>query len=164
MINWKLEVRKISSLRDYYKNPRTLTKDQEFHLSTSIKKFGLIDKPIINTDGTLIGGHQRKRVLKKLGLKEVECYVPDRKLTEKEIEELNIRLNKNTGDFDFDILANQFEIHDLVEWGFALNELDVSVEAEKPASQEAEEELNICPTCGQKTSKDLDELTQDSDS
>lgn len=159
MIQWTLQIRKISSLKDYHKNPRTLTKDQEHHLSTSIQKFGLIDKPIINVDGTLIGGHQRKRVLKKLGLKEVECYVPDRELTEKEIEELNIRLNKNTGEFDFDILANQFELHDLVEWGFALNELDVSVEAEKPASQESEEELNICPACGQKTNKDLDELS-----
>jgi len=99
-IEWHIEKRKISELKDYSKNPRTLSKDQEAHLRQSLTKFGLIDKPIINTDNTIIGGHQRKRTLKKMGLKEIEVNVPSRPLDEKEIEELNIRLNKNTGSFE----------------------------------------------------------------
>jgi len=44
-------------------------------------------------------------------------------LSEKEVEELNIRLNKNTGSWDFDILANEFELPDLFEWGFSESNL-----------------------------------------
>lgn len=140
-ILWTLEKRKLKDLKDYAKNPRTLTKDQEAHLSASIEKFGLIDKPIVNLDGTLIGGHQRKRVLKKLGLKEVDCYVPDRLLTEKEVEELNIRLNKNTGDFDFDILANQWETLDLLNWGFTADELQIADPTETEIEDDSSEVL-----------------------
>lgn len=127
-IVWHIESRKISSLKDYHKNPRSLTKDQEAHLRISLEKFGLIDKPVINLDNTIIGGHQRKRTLKKLGYKEVECNVPSRMLEPKEIEELCIRLNKNTGEWDYELLANQWEPSDLIDWGFTEDELQFKVE------------------------------------
>lgn len=151
-ITWNLEKRKISQLKDYEKNPRKLTKDQELQLSESIEKFGIIDKPIVNSDNILIGGHQRKRVLKKLGYKEVECYVPSRHLTEKEVEELNVRLNKNVGEWDFDILANQFEVLDLIEWGFTADDLlgDTSKEKDVISSEvekSEEQDKVICPAC-----------------
>lgn len=117
-ILWKLEKRNLNDLKDYYKNPRKLTKKQFIHLKESIEKFGLIDKPILNHDNTIIGGHQRKEILKKLHVKEIECYVPSRPLSDKEVEELNIRLNRNTGEWDMDILANQWNDQDLLNWGF----------------------------------------------
>ena len=147
---WSLEKRKLSTLKDYHKNPRTLTQEQEAHLSTSIEKFGLIDKPIINTDGTLIGGHQRKRVLKKLGLKEVECYVPSRTLDKREVEELNIRLNKASGSFDYDKLVNEYDISDLAEWGFNASDFDLNLEVEETEATEPEGK-HQCPTCGKKS-------------
>ncbi len=128
MIQWKLKTFQVKNLKDYSKNPRKLSKHQYEHLKTSIEKFGLIDKPIVTEDGLLIGGHQRKRVLEKSGIKEVECYVPDRVLSDKEIEELNIRLNKNTGEWDFDILANQWEKPDLISWGFTETEIPTMTE------------------------------------
>lgn len=129
MIKWTLTEKKLSDLKDYPKNPRQLSKDQAKHLSTSINKFGLIDKPIINTDGTIIGGHQRKRILKDAGFKTVQCWTPDRELIESEIEELNIRLNKNTGDWNFDILANEWSLADLLEWGFTSDDFpDLDIE------------------------------------
>lgn len=124
-MKWKLELKKISDLKDYHKNPRRLSKEQYEHLKTSIDKFGLIDKPIITKDNILIGGHQRIQILKKENIKEVECWVSDQELTEKDIEELNIRLNKNTGEWDFDILANEWEIDDLLKWGFNPDELEI---------------------------------------
>lgn len=124
-LTWNLEKRKVSSLREYPKNPRSLSKEQYGHLQHSIGTFGLIDKPIINVNGDIIGGHQRKKVLQRMKIKEVECWVPDRELTEKEVEELNIRLNKNTGDFDFDILANEWEISDLLSWGFDVKDFSL---------------------------------------
>ena len=124
-ITWSLKTFQIDELTDYAKNPRSLTKQQFEQLKKSLDKFGLIDKPIINADekNTVIGGHQRLRVLRAEGQKSVECWIPSRKLTDREVEELNIRLNKNTGDWDFDVLANEFELPDLVEWGFTEYEL-----------------------------------------
>lgn len=131
MITWKIETRKISELKDYSKNPRKLSPQQAEHLKTSLQKFGLIDKPIINLDNTIIGGHQRKKTLKKLGIKEIEVNVPDRHLTEKEVEELNIRLNKNTGEWDFKTLEVDWQINDLLEWGFVVDEFPEIKEIEE---------------------------------
>lgn len=121
-IEWHLEKRKLSSLKNDPKNPRLLSKDDEQNLQKSIDKFGLIDKPCITPSGLMIGGHQRKKILKKMGLKEVECWVPSRELTDKEVDELNIRLNRNTGEWDYDKLA-EWKTEDLLEWGFRSDEL-----------------------------------------
>jgi len=110
----------------------------------------MIDKPIVNldSDNTIIGGHQRKHVLEATGVKECECWIPDRQLTEREVEELNIRLNKNTGSWDFDTLANEFELPDLVEWGFEPFELGVNdTEEEKLAPDEIPEQYMILIEC-----------------
>ena len=123
MITWHLETRKISTLKPHPSNPRKLTKEQHAHIKTSLDKFGLVEKPIVNPDGAIIGGHQRIKVLKDSGLKEVECWVPDSPLDQRALDEMNIRLNKNTGEWDFDILANSWEITDLFEWGFTADEL-----------------------------------------
>ena len=109
-MKWHLETRKIKDLKKHSKNPRTLNKNQEKHLSQSLNKFGLIEKPIVTIDGLIIGGHQRINVLKKQKVKEIECWVADQEISEKDIDELNIRLNKNTGDWDYDILADQWEV------------------------------------------------------
>ena len=124
-ITWSLKTFQIDELTDYAKNPRSLTKQQFEQLKKSLDKFGLIDKPIINADEkhTVIGGHQRLRVLRSENQKSVECWYPSRELDEKEVEELNIRLNKNTGEWDFNVLANEFEMGDLLEWGFDESEL-----------------------------------------
>ncbi len=124
-INWTLRTFNLAELTDYYKNPRSLSEKEFKQLKTSLDKFGMIDKPIVNLDSanTIIGGHQRKHVLEASGVKECECWVPDRELSEKEVEELNIRLNKNTGSWDFDTLANEFELDDLLDWGFDKDKL-----------------------------------------
>ena len=152
MIEWHIEKRKISELKDYEKNPRRISKEQAEHLKASLEKFGLIDKPIINTDNTIIGGHQRKNTLKKMGIHEVECNVPSRTLSEREIEELNVRLNRNQGEFDYDILANSFEVPDLVDYGFSLDTLLGHNEkddcTEKTDSVKKGKKLKMCPQCG----------------
>jgi len=52
------------------------------------------------------------------GATQIQVWFPDRPLDEKEMEKFNIVLNKVSGEFDFDILANQFDIGDLLMWGF----------------------------------------------
>ena len=150
MINWRLERKSIKDLQKFQKNPRTLSKDQFRQIKTSLDKFGLIDKPIVNLDNTIIGGHQRLEVLKKSGEKEVECWVPDQELSTHDIEELNIRLNLNHGDFDYDTLANEFEIPDLLEWGFNPEDLMGACAEEIPSEEKEEKKkkLHECPNCG----------------
>ena len=127
-IKWTLHNFQLDELTDYYKNPRSLSEKEFKQLKTSLDKFGMIDKPIVNLDAgnTIIGGHQRKHVLEASGVKECECWVPDRELTDKEVEELNIRLNKNTGSWDFDTLANSWEVSDLLDWGFSEFDLGIN--------------------------------------
>jgi len=140
-MNWKLTKKKLSEVKPYDKNPRQMTKKGMEDLHKSIDKFGLAEPIVINTDGIIVGGHARFLVLKERGAKEFDCYIPDRELSEKEVQELNVRLNKNiAGEFDFDILANEFELNDLLEWGFEEKELDLSL-----WSDETDEQLDDAP-------------------
>lgn len=142
-MKWNRETRKIKDLHEYAKNPRTLSKEQGKLLQESLTKFGQCEPLVINTDGTIVGGHQRLRTLRKMGTKEVDVYVPDTTLTEKEVEELCIRLNKNVGSWDFDMLGNAWDPSDLVDWGFDMEELHLE---ELPGSEESEsnQEPKIC--------------------
>lgn len=150
MLNWSLQTRKLSDLKDHPKNPRKLTKDQEAHLRASLDKFGLVDKIIVNTDGTIIGGHQRKKTLRKMGLKDVECLIPERPLSEKEVEELGIKLNRIHGSFDYEILANEYQVEDLLDWGFTSEELfDAPLSSiDEEEEQHTKKKSKSCPHCG----------------
>lgn len=141
-INWKIETRTLDQLKSHPSNPRKLSKHDAEHLQKSIEKFGLIDKPIINTDNTIIGGHQRVEILRRMKIKEVECYVPDHTLSQKEVDELCLRLNKNIGEWDWDLLANEWETGDLLEWGFNEEELCLNAGIEEIESEETDETLH----------------------
>lgn len=156
-ITWHLEKRKLKDLQAYFKNPRILTDKQWEHLRTSLDKFGLIDRPCINTDGTIIGGHQRINIMIKDGEEEVEVMVPSRHLDNEEIEELNIRLNRSAG-WDYEILANEYEFEDLISYGFESDELlgksfAVAIESEEEESKKQDSNEDRCPECNQKLKK-----------
>jgi len=110
-------------------NPRQLSKDQFKYLKDSIDRFGLVDPIIINKNkdrkNIIIGGHQRIKVAKSMGIKEVPCLELD--LNYDKERELNVRLNKNTGEWDFDVLANNFDIEELHDWGFDDSELKLDL-------------------------------------
>jgi DNA modification methylase len=146
MINWKLEKVLLKDIKPFAKNPRQINKDQMGHLENLIKKFGLIDKPILNKDFTLIGGHQRIKVLKKMKVKEIDCWIPDHLLDEKEIEHLCIGLNLNQGSFDYDILANEWDPIELLQYGFTEEQLlglEQKVETIEGDLEDDEEEMEV---------------------
>jgi len=122
-MKWKTEKRKISELKPFPGNPRQANEKQWKDLERSLDKFNLADPLVINTDNTVIGGNFRLKVLKEKGIKEVDVRVPNRKLTRKEAEELNLRLNKNQGEWDESLLAN-FDEDLLKDVGFEAEELD----------------------------------------
>ena len=122
----KIESKLIKDLKPATYNPRQISTKQYNDLKASVKKFGLVDPIIVNKDMTVIGGHQRLKICKDLKHIEIDCVVLD--LSKEEERELNIRLNKNSGEFDMDILANEFDIDELVDWGFKHIDLDLNID------------------------------------
>lgn len=123
----KIESKLIKDLKPATYNPRQISTKQYNDLKESIKKFGLVDPIIVNKNNTVIGGHQRLKICKELKHIEIDCVVLD--LSKEEERELNIRLNKNSGEFDMDILANEFDIDELVDWGF--KHIDIGLNIDK---------------------------------
>lgn len=98
---------KIEDLIPASYNPRKKLKpgDAEFEkIKNSIKEFGYVDPVIVNSDMTVIGGHQRITVLKELGYGEIDCVVIDIDKTKEKA--LNIALNKITGEWNKELLAD----------------------------------------------------------
>ena len=122
----KIELIKINKLKPAEYNPRQITTKQYNDLKESIRQFDLVDPIIVNKDMTVIGGHQRLKICKELRYTEIDCVVLD--LSKEQERELNIRLNKSGGEWDMDILANEFEIEELKDWGFKEIELGLNID------------------------------------
>jgi DNA modification methylase len=147
--------------RQYHKNPRQITKKQDADLESSLLRLGDISGIVHNLEtDEVIGGNQRGRLFDFFGgncetVLTEQYDTPDEQGTvalgyaiwqgkkysyrqvrwdEKTAEEANIRANKAGGTWDFDILADNFELDDLLEWGFEPFELGLDdTEAEEPA-------------------------------
>jgi len=124
-------------------NPRELTADQFEQIKASLTRFGFVDPVIVNKhearNDIIVGGHQRIKVARELGIDTVPTV--EVSLDADKERELNVRLNKNTGGWDWDVLANEFDVGDLLEWGFTEDDLqafDVDLPAE-PEEVEATE-------------------------
>ena len=79
--------------------------------------------------------------------------MPDRHLSEKEIEEMCIGLNLHQGSFDYEVLANEWDMLDLLEYGFTEDNLvGIYDDVEKVATEEKEKnsskKMKSCPNCG----------------
>lgn len=123
----------INTLKATTYNPRKWSEEQLSKLQDSINRFGVVDPILVNSapkrKNIVIGGHMRLTALKKLKYKKVPVvyvHIPD---LQKE-KELNIRLNQNTGEFDFKLLA-EFDESFLSEVGFISEDLDRIFEAEE---------------------------------
>ena len=97
----------VSDLKPAAYNPRKKLKpgDKEYEkIKSSIEEFGFADPLVVNSDMTIIGGHQRLTVALDLGYTEVPCAVVDVDKTREKA--LNIALNKITGAWDENLLAD----------------------------------------------------------
>lgn len=120
---------KSTDLKPAEYNPRAMTEKEYEGLKTSLEKFGIVDAIIVNKNpdrfNIVVGGHQRLRVAIDLGYEEVPVHYVD--LDEEREKELNLRLNKNTGHWDYDALANYFDNGMLFDVGFSESELGLNV-------------------------------------
>jgi DNA modification methylase len=119
-LEWRTERRKVKDLVPYKDNPRTLSATQLEGLKRSLKKFNLAELPAINTDGTLVAGNQRVLALSLLGRgdEEIEVRVPNRLLTEAEFRDYLLTSNRSGGSWDFEKLAREFNLEELLTAGF----------------------------------------------
>lgn len=135
----------VSELKPALYNPRKWSDSATAQLKESIERFGLIDPILVNGSkerkNVVIGGHFRLKVAKDLGFKEVPVVYVDIPDEDRE-KELNIRLNKNTGSWDYSLLS-EFDEKLLSDIGFESEELDAifDIDVEEPDSFDLEKEL-----------------------
>lgn len=152
---WHTEQRRVGDLVEWEANPRQLTEKQAEDLRESLHRFGYVEPVAIDTDGKIVGGHQRRRMLLDAATVApdtlIDVRVPNRPLSDDEFVELAIRLNRNTGEWDFDKLGNEFDGTDLIDWGFRAEELvgDFGDPKEKEPKEKPDKQVE-CPSCATK--------------
>jgi hypothetical protein len=146
---WHTEQRRVSDLTAWDKNPRRLTKKQAEDLKKSLSKFNLMSIPVVDLDDRIVSGHQRVNILKllKRGNETIDVRLPNRKLTEEEYREANLRENKNTGEWDEDLLA---AIDEELLRGVGFNGLDINniFGLAPPPESGSGKKGTVCPSCG----------------
>jgi ParB-like chromosome segregation protein Spo0J len=145
----------IKNLTLLERNPRKITKDQMQKLCKSIEEDPdfLQKRPILVNcvDGKNIvyAGNQRVRAAKQLKMKEIPCII-DKDLPNDLMRKRVVLDNKSFGEWDFDILANEFEIDVLIDCGFNAEELighSDEEESSEPKEGKAKSQVK-CPNCG----------------
>jgi DNA modification methylase len=116
-----MQVVKITEVKVNPNNPRLIKDDKFKKLVQSVKDFPemLNIRPIVvNKDMIILGGNMRFKACKEAGLKEVPIIITD--LTEEQQKEFLIKDNVSGGEWDWDILANEWNADDLKDWGLDL--------------------------------------------
>lgn len=109
----------IKDLKPAEKNPRYIRDENFKKLVKSIKDFPemLQKRPlVVDEDMTILGGNMRYRACQELKIKKIPVIVAEG-WTEEQKNEFLIKDNINVGEWDFDMLANEFEVPELIEWG-----------------------------------------------
>lgn len=135
----------ISELRSATYNPRRWDETALSQLIESLERFGVVDPIIANAapsrHNIVIGGHMRLAAAKKLGMPEIPVVFVSIEDEAKE-RELNLRLNKNRGEFDLKLLA-EFDENLLADIGFSSEEIDdiFNLDIETPEEFDLKKEL-----------------------
>lgn len=132
----------INQIRQNPKNPRTINQASFTKLVASLSKFPkmMALRPIItDDDGIIIGGNMRYKALVAIGYKELpEDWVKRASdFTEAELKEFVIKDNLGYGEWDWDLLANEWELDQLQDWGLEVPEFAY----EKPTAEEDHYEI-----------------------
>lgn len=140
----------VKDLKPALYNPRKWSVDQVTQLKESITRFGMVDPLIVNSSGDrrniVIGGHFRLFCAQELGYTEVPVVyvdIPD----EAREKEFNLRLNKNKGDFDFKLLAENFDTDLLKDVGFTGLQIGKTLESFGKTKVEFEDNAPECGHC-----------------
>ena len=137
--------RPIADLKELPGNPRTIKKDQFEKLKTSIKDNAdyFEARPLILSNRTgelvILAGNQRYKASKALGLKEVPTILLEG-LSEEREKEIVIRDNVENGEWNIDMLANEWDPDDLISWGVELPDIQTTTEIIEDEAPEVNEQ------------------------
>jgi len=123
------ETVKISEVKLNPNNPRLIKDDKFLKLVQSIKDFPemLNIRPIVvNKDMIILGGNMRYKACKEAGLKEIPIIITD--LTEDQQREFLIKDNTSGGEWDWEVLANEWDNEELESWGLTLPGFDINAD------------------------------------
>lgn len=115
---------KIQEVKLNPNNPRIIKDDKFKKLVKSIQELPqmLEIRPIVvNADMVVLGGNMRLKACKEAGLKEVPIIIADN-LTEEQQREFLIKDNVSGGEWDFEMLANEWDVEQLEDWGLDVPE------------------------------------------
>ena len=110
---------KLSEIKPNPNNPRLIKDDKFKKLCQSIKDFPemLELRPIVvNKDMIILGGNMRYKAAKEIGLKDIHVKVADN-LTPEQEREFLIKDNTSGGEWDWEVLANEWDNQELSDWG-----------------------------------------------
>jgi len=142
----------INSIRNNPINPRLVNKAKFEKLKKSIQEFPqmLELRPIvINEDGVILGGNMRYKALVELGYEEVPVIVASY-ITKEQENEFIIKDNLGFGDWDWDILANEWDSVELEDWGLDVwqNEDDILNSLDEEETEPQAKDKIVCALCG----------------
>lgn len=112
---------KLSQVKENEMNPRFIRDDNFKKLVKSIEEFPemlSVRKLVVNKDMVVLGGNMRLKALKEAGIKEVEVEVVD--WSEEKQREFVVKDNLGYGEWDFEMLANEWDHESLEEWGLKI--------------------------------------------
>ena len=124
-----MQVVKLSEVKLNPNNPRLIKDDKFKKLCQSIKDFPemLELRPIVvNKDMIILGGNMRYKAAKEIGLKEIPVTIAD--LTPEQEREFLIKDNTSGGEWDWEILANEWNSEELEAWGLDLPNFEVDTD------------------------------------
>lgn len=146
----QIQVLPLSEIKPNSDNPRIVNKAKFEKLKKSIQDLPemLRLRPIIlNADNVILGGNMRYKALVELGIKEVPVIRAE-ELTERQAQEFLIKDNLSYGDWDFDILANEWDSVDLEEWGLDVWQNEDDILANETEEAQREKDKIVCALCG----------------
>lgn len=135
---WECRKVKLSTIIPNGRNPRTITKEKFERLKRKIEEVGFHSPIKVDNEGIILGGNQRYAALVDMGFGDIEVPVmfPLFKLTERDRQEIIITDNVSDGDWDTDILANEYDEDDLADWGLDLDWKDQKIKDEDGEEKE----------------------------
>lgn len=150
-VSVEIFVEKIDKLIMNEANPRKISRKAYESLKKSLKEFPemkQLREIVVDENFKILGGHQRIYALKELGYTDVTIKQVTG-LTEKQKREFIIKDNAASGEWDTDIIANQWDIEEIESWGVPnFNFGEINDEADDPASKDDQSKVHTCPGCG----------------
>ena len=162
-----MELLKISAVKPNTDNPRVIRDNKFQKLVASIKGFPEMLKlrPIVvNKDMIILGGNMRYKACIEAGLKEV-WVLKAADLTKEQENEFIVKDNVGFGEWDWDVLANEWDVKELEEWGldgFPFEDNEIKEKEDIDLSDKIKEIFEVIITCGNESEQEatFEELTK----